>query len=203
MTVLAALILGTWWQWGGDWERGFGWEGSVRVLRGAGHWAWAVGVGLLVADLVLPVPGTVVISALGFIYGTWLGGAIAAGGLLAAGMAGYGVGRLFGENWGRRILGERDWERGGRLFAKQGGWVVAASRALPILPEVISCTAGLVRMPFSRFFVSLVCGSFPMGFTFAAIGRVGHDAAGWAVGLSVAIPVLLWAVANRWLRSRD
>ena len=66
-------------------------------------------------------------------------------------------------------------------IANGGGWVVALSRALPILPEVISCTAGLVRMPFRKFTVALACGSAPMGFLFAAIGRaVGDHVAGAA-----------------------
>jgi membrane protein DedA with SNARE-associated domain len=83
------------------------------------------------------------------------------------------------------------------LFAKSGGWVVALSRALPILPEVISCTAGLVRMPFKRFVVSLACGSVPMGFLFAAIGQTGREAPGWAFGFSLALPAVLWLAASR------
>ena len=75
--------------------------------------------------------------------------------------------------------------------------MVALSRALPILPEVISCTAGLVRMPFRRFVVALACGSVPMGFLFAAIGNSGRDAPGWAVALSVVIPGVLWLAAAK------
>jgi uncharacterized membrane protein YdjX (TVP38/TMEM64 family) len=146
------------------------------------------------------VPSTVVISALGYLYGTFLGGAIAAAGLIAAGLAGYGAGRLFGERFARRWLGDRDYEKGRLLFAGGGGWVVAVSRALPVLPEVISCTAGLVRMPFRRFVAALACGSLPMGFGVASIGRAGHDAPGWAFGLSLLVPALLWLAASRMQR---
>lgn len=197
---LAALVLGTWLAWGGNWEEQFTLAGSVTWLEGAGPWAWAAGIALLAGDLALPVPGTVVISALGLIYGTLLGGAIAVVGLMTAGLCGYGLGRLFGERFARRWLGDRDYEKGKLLFAAGGGWVVALSRALPILPEVISCTAGLVRMPFKRFVVSLGCGSLPMGFLFAAIGQAGREAPSWAIGLSLAVPALLWLVASRILR---
>lgn len=197
---LAALVLGTWLAWGGNWEERFTLAGSVNWLEGAGPWAWAAGIALLAGDLVLPVPGTVVISALGLIYGILLGGAIAVVGLMSAGLCGYGIGRLFGERFARRWLGDRDYEKGKLLFAAGGGWVVALSRALPILPEVISCTAGLVRMPFKHFVVSLGCGSVPMGFLFAAIGQAGREAPGWAIGLSLAVPALLWLAASRILR---
>ncbi len=198
--ALAALVLGVWMIWGGRWDDHFTFEGSVKWLESAGPWAWAAGILLLIGDLALPVPGTVVISALGFIYGTLLGGVIASSGLIAAGMLGYGLGRLCGEKFARRWLGDLDYEKGKLLFARSGGWVVALSRALPILPEVISCTAGLVRMPFRRFAVALACGSVPMGFVFAAIGRAGHQTPGWAFGLSLAVPALLWLAASRITR---
>jgi uncharacterized membrane protein YdjX (TVP38/TMEM64 family) len=51
---------------------------AVLMLRKYDAWAWAVGIALIWADLVLPVPQTVVIAALGIIYGTVLGGLLAA-----------------------------------------------------------------------------------------------------------------------------
>lgn len=195
---LAILVLGTWAIWGASWDECFTLAGSVAWMESAGPWAWAAGIALLVGDLALPVPSTVVISALGYIYGTFFGGVVAAAGLMLAGMTGYGLGRLFGERFARRWLGERDYEKGRRLFANCGGWVVALSRALPILPEVISCTAGLVRMPFRRFTLALACGSLPMGFLFAAIGKAGHEAPGWAIVLSLLLPGLLCLIASRF-----
>ena len=197
---LAILVLGTWVIWGTGWDQQFTLTGSVAWLKSSGPWAWAAGIALLVGDLALPVPGTVVISALGYIYGTLVGGVIAAAGLMLAGVVGYGLGWLCGERFARRWLGERDYEKGRQLFASGGGWVVALSRALPILPEVISCTAGLVRMPFRRFSAALACGSVPMGFLFAAIGRAGHEAPSWALGLSLLVPGLLWLLAGRVVR---
>lgn len=195
-SLLAGVVLGVWAIWGASWDEMFSFEGSVSWLERAGPWAWAAGMLLLVGDLVLPVPGTVVIAALGYLYGVVLGGLVAAGGLMLAGMTGYGLGRVCGEATARKWLGEKDYQRGRRLFEKGGGWVVALSRALPILPEVISCTAGLVRMPFPRFMMALACGSVPMGFIFAAIGHVGRDAPGWAFALSLVIPAGLWWLAN-------
>jgi uncharacterized membrane protein YdjX (TVP38/TMEM64 family) len=177
--VLSVMCLVSWMIWGGGLENRFSLEGSVMWLKAAGPWAWAAGIGLLVADLVLPVPGTVVMSALGFVYGMWFGGLVAAAGSMLAGLAGYGVGRCFGERTARRWLGDRDYEKGRLLFGRGGGWLVALSRALPILPEVMACTAGLVRMPFRKFVAALACGSLPLA-------------------LSVVIPAGLWAVARRW-----
>jgi uncharacterized membrane protein YdjX (TVP38/TMEM64 family) len=196
--ALSAVVLATWLVWGGAWEESFTLDGAVAWLEKAGPWAWAAGIGLLAADLVLPVPGTVVMSALGWVYGVLLGGLAAAVGSMVAGLCGYGVGRLIGERAARRLLGDRDFEKGKLLFARGGGWMVALSRALPILPEAVSCTAGLVRMPFGRFLVSLACGSLPVGYLYAWIGAAGREAPGWALVFSLLVPALLWAVAARW-----
>lgn len=195
--LLAALVIGVWLVWGGAWEQRFTLAGSVAWIQGAGPWAWAAGIGLLAADLVLPVPGTVVMSALGFVYGTWVGGLVAAAGSIVAGLCGYGVGRLIGEKAARKLLGDGDFEKGRRIFSRGGGWMIALSRAVPILPEALSCTAGLVRMPFGRFMAALSCGSLPVGFLYAWIGAVGRDAPGWAFGFSIAVPAVLWLVAGR------
>lgn len=195
---VSAVSLGIWAVWGGSWEERFSLDGSVAMLRVAGSWAWAAGIGLLVADLVFPVPGTVVMSALGYLYGTVAGGLAASFGAFAAGICGYGVGRLFGEKSARRWLGDLDFEKGRVLFAKGGGWMIALSRSLPILPEVLACTAGLVRMPFGRFAPALACGSLPMGFLFAGIGAAGHEAPGWALVFNLVVPAVLW-IGARWL----
>jgi uncharacterized membrane protein YdjX (TVP38/TMEM64 family) len=196
--ALSSLVLVTFLLWGGAWEERFTLQGAVGWLEGAGPWAWAAGIGLLAVDLLLPVPGTVVMSALGFVYGTGWGGLAAAAGSMLAGLCGYGVGRLIGEKAARRLLGDLDFEKGRLLFARGGGWMVALSRALPILPEALSCTAGLVRMPFGRFVVSLACGSLPVGFLFAWIGAVGREVPGWSLAFSLLVPAALWGAARWW-----
>ncbi|MCW1886912.1 VTT domain-containing protein [Luteolibacter flavescens] len=195
--AISAVILLGWVLWGGSWEESFSLAGSVAWLERAGPWAWAAGIWLLAADLVLPVPGTVVMSALGYVYGLALGGLVAAAGSMTAGLCGYGVGRLVGERAARKLLGDRDFEKGRLLFARGGGWMIALSRSLPILPEAISCTAGLVRMPFGRFVASLACGSLPVGYLFAWIGAAGREAPGWALVFSLLVPAVLWLAARK------
>jgi membrane protein DedA with SNARE-associated domain len=97
-------------------------------------------------------------------------------------------------------LGDLDFERGKLLFARGGGWMIALSRSLPILPETISCTAGLVRMPFGRFMTALTCGSLPVGYLFAWIGVAGRETPGWALVFSLLAPGLLWLAAKKWLQ---
>jgi uncharacterized membrane protein YdjX (TVP38/TMEM64 family) len=195
---MALACLGVWLIWGGAWDERFTLLGTVGWLGQSGGWAWAAGIGLLVADLALPLPGTVVMAALGYVYGWWLGAWIAFVGTMLGSAAGYGAGRVMSENFVRRWLGGRDFERGRKMFGTGGGWIVALSRAVPILPEVVSCMAGMSRMRFGRFLVAAACGNAPMAVVFGAIGATGKDAPGWAVAGSILVPGVLWLVAARW-----
>lgn len=198
MIALAAGVLAVWGLWGEGMERGFSLEGTVAWLEKQESMAWLMGWGLLVSDVILPVPGTVVMSALGWVYGWLWGGLLAAAGSFCAGSTAYGICRLLGERGARFLLGEKDLERGRRWFDKGGGLLVAISRSLPILPEIVACTAGLVGMPWKRFAPALACGCLPMGFIFAAIGAAGKDAPTSALAASLIIPAVLWFVA-RWI----
>jgi uncharacterized membrane protein YdjX (TVP38/TMEM64 family) len=184
--------------WGGDFERWLTIDGSAQVIR---DWGWLAVIVLLVADLFLPIPATPVMSAAGYVYGVAVGGMLSAAGSFLAGLVAYGLCRSLGQRAAEWLAGRDGLARGERLFAKHGPWLVALSRALPVLPEVISSLAGLTRMPLRSFVLSLACGSVPLGFTYAAIGAAGVDRPVLALVLSAALPAVLWLFARWFLRA--
>lgn len=170
-------------------------DNTVAFLTRQGQWAWAAGVGLLIIDLFLPVLGTVVMSALGLVYGWFAGGLLASAGSIGAGLVAYGLCRGCGRGMARRIAGDKGLEEGERLFRSEaGGWMIALSRWMPILPEVMACMAGLTRMPPGRFAAALSCGSVPLGFTYAAIGAAGLQRPVTTLLLSACLPPLIWLI---------
>jgi len=174
-------------------------EGAVAWLRGCGEWAWLAGILLLVADLLLPVPGTAIMAALGFTYGPVAGGLLGAGGSFLSGALAYGLCRALGQRAARRLVGEADLAKGGALFQRWGAWLVVLSRWLPLFPEVVACLAGLTRMSPTVFLLALACGSVPLGFTYAAIGHAGGEHPTLALLASLGLPPLLWWVIHRQL----
>jgi uncharacterized membrane protein YdjX (TVP38/TMEM64 family) len=98
-------------------------------------------------------------------------------------------------------LGAVDRDRAERIFAGgTGGWLIALSRWMPLVPEMVSCMAGLTIMPRRRFYLALACGCLPMALMFAGIGATGMARPGLALGLSAAVPGILYGVAVWWLR---
>ncbi len=186
--------------WGGDFVQWFSGEAAIAWIRGWGSWGWLAIVALLMSDLVLPIPATPVMAAAGYLYGPFVGGLISGLGSFCAGLTGYGLCRFFGRRIAARLAGEDELTQHETLFQRNGPWIVAASRWLPVLPEVVSCLAGLTRMPFRVFATALACGSLPLGFVYASIGASGQDNPKLALALSILVPPLLWAIARPFLR---
>jgi len=144
------------------------------------------------------VPSTIVMSALGLTYGWFIGGCYATLGSFLSGLVAYGLCRIIGRPAALWIAGSEALAKGEALFISHGGWMVALSRWMPVLPEAVACMAGLVKMELRRFILSLACGSLPVGFAFAGIGALGQQSPGWAITLSALLPILLWLAASRF-----
>ena len=198
--ALAAAVLLPFALWGDAFERAFSLDATVLWLEDAGRWAWLAAIGVLVADVVLPLPASSVMAGLGMVYGPVGVGAVAALGSFTSGLVAYGLCRAFGQRAFAALAGAEGDAAARALFARAGGWVVAFSRWLPILPETVACLAGLTAMRFGVFAAALACGAIPLGFTFAAIGHLGVDAPVTTLVLCGVLPLGLWALARPWAR---
>lgn len=177
-------------------------QGMVEWLRGHGSWAWLAAIVLVCADLVMPVPATSVIAALGMIYGFVLGAVIGAAALMSAGLLAYGLVRVLGRPMAVYLSGGDDKLQSLEAFFEQNGaWAVVLTRGLPMMPEVLSCLAGLARMGLSRFALALAIGSVPIGTVFSAIGVGWSDQPLLALAVAYVLPVLILPVAWRFLRA--
>ncbi len=201
--LLAAAVLVPFFIWGDPMMSFFSQEGSIAWLKSYHQWAWLAGMALLLLDLALPIPATVVMAALGYLYGPWIGGLLGAGGSFASGVVAYWLCRLAGDKYAQRLLGPKDYARGRRIFGQAGGWIVVLSRWLPVFPEVISCMAGLNRMPVLRFHIALLCSALPMGFVYALIGHSGSDHPTVALLLSIGLPPVIWLAVRPILRRKE
>ncbi len=181
------------------WGQGMEHLWTIAKLESFGSWAWLVGLALLVGDLLIPVPSTVIMSGLGYVYGVTLGGVLASLGALGSAVTGYTLCRWMGEPMAARLAGERGLNQGRSVFDRCGSWLVALSRWLPVLAEVIACLAGMTRMSRKRFLFAASCGCIPMGFAFAWVGHLGERSPGIALAVSALAPPLLWFLVGRRL----
>ena len=174
---------------------------AVLMLRKYESWAWALGIALIWADLVLPIPQTTVIAALGIIYGTVLGGLLGSVGLITGGLLGYGLMRTSARRFAQRFAGPRSMHKMESLFDRGGAWAIILTRSLPYsVPEAMVFLAGLAGMPMRKFTAALTIGSVPTAFAFAAIGAGWADQPILALAVSYVLPILLLPIALYLMR---
>jgi uncharacterized membrane protein YdjX (TVP38/TMEM64 family) len=170
------------------------WVGSARP------YAWAVAIALLVGDLFLPVPAAPVVATAGVIYGTFWGGVIGTVGSFLAGMVAYGLARLAGRKAGRFLASDQELVELQAFFDTWGVGGIIASRAMPVLPEVLTFLAGLARMHLRRFMAALAIGAVPMGFLLAWAGSATGTSSKLLLVLTL-IPAGLWCAYLIWTQS--
>lgn len=196
LTVVPALV----------WAPGLVAEIAPDGVRGwidaYGRWAWAAGMGLIVADVVLPTPSTAVMAALGMLYGPVLGGAAGGAASFLAGMLAYGLCRALGPRVAHRLASPEDLAEARRLLRRHGGWLVVISRWLPVLPETVAFLAGLGHMPAGRFALALAMGALPLGFALATAGHLGAETPVATIALVGLAPLALWLAAAPFLLRR-
>jgi len=176
---------------------------AVLMLRKYDAWAWAVGIALIWADVVLPVPQTVVIAALGITYGTVLGGLLGSVGLITGGLLGYVLMLTSARRIVRRFVGLQSLKGMEGLFERAGAWAIVLTRSLPYsIPEAIVFLAGLAGMPMGQFVAALTIGSVPTAFAFAAIGAGWADQPIVALLVSYVLPIVLLPIALYLMRLR-
>ncbi len=151
----------------------------------------ATGCGLLAADILLPVPssivGTMLGARLGFLAGvgwTWCG-------LMLASLLGYGAGRLL------PVRTTTDLPQLPSLL------VLFLSRPVPVLAEAASFTAGAGRMNLPGFLTATTAGNGLYALALAGNGAalLPDALAGPGLVLPMLLPVAAW-LTWRWLAKR-
>jgi uncharacterized membrane protein YdjX (TVP38/TMEM64 family) len=176
---------------------------AVSTIRQYRDWAWAAGIALIWADLLLPVPQTAVIAALGIVYGTLIGGVLGSVGQITGGLLGYVLMRTALRGLARRLIGPQRLDKMKGIFDRGGAWAIVLTRSLPYsIPEALVFLAGIAGMPFGKFMAALTVGSVPTAFVFSAIGAGWADEPVLALVASYVLPILLLPVVLYLLRRR-
>lgn len=180
---------------------------DLPLLADPGPWlaergwiAALAGVGLLVADVLLPVPSSLVMIANGALFGVAAGTALSLAGSMGAALAGFLLGRR-GSALVARFVPEDERRRAGALLQRWGDLAIVVSRPVPILAETVAVLAGTSPLGWGRMTAAALAGSLPAALIYAATGAaaatLGDTAAVFALVLLVA--GVFWLV-GRWLR---
>jgi len=138
-------------------------------MKHGGVLAAIVGVGLLIADVLLPVPSSLVMVAHGALFGVVGGTLLSLVGSVGAALFGFAIGRRGGKLLERLVKpAEREWAD--RMLARWGGLAVVVSRPIPIVAETVAIIAGTSKLGWGRMTIAALAGSLPPALLYALTG---------------------------------
>jgi uncharacterized membrane protein YdjX (TVP38/TMEM64 family) len=154
----------------------------------------AAEIGVLAADILLPVPSSLVATLGGASLGVVAGTACAAVGMTIGSLAGW----LLGRAAGGRSLASVDASARAAVAARErrfGPLVVVLTRPLPILAEAAALMAGATGMPWRTFLAAAAPANTAIAFAWSLAGAVGRDADSlqWVAIASLAVPAAVAA----------
>ena len=191
--VIVFVLLGPYFVWHAEMDAYFASSDYKAWMLSARPYAWAIGIALIVSDLFLPIPAAPVMAIMGEMYGTLVGGIIATVGSMLAGLLAYGLSRWLGIKAARMLASDSELNDLQEFFDSWGAAGIIGSRALPVVPEVMTILAGLANMHFGRFLLALTLGSVPIGFAFAWLGETNGASSSLLLILTL-IPAIAWCI---------
>lgn len=138
-------------------------------MKGGGALAAGVGVGLLVADVLLPVPSSLVMVAHGALFGVALGTLLSLAGSLGAALFGFWIGRRGGRLL-ERVVRPEEATRADYLLRRWGALAIIVTRPVPLLAETVALLAGASSMSWGRAAAAALAGSLPPALLYALTG---------------------------------
>lgn len=175
--------------WARSWVTDAGTAGAVTVI------------GLLAADVFLPVPSSLIMILSGAAFGVWWGALFAFAGSIGGEWLGFEIARRYGTSWSSRFIGDPDeMARLNRVLVTHGAAAVAVTRALPVVMETMSIVAGLSVMRRRTFLTASAIGTAPIVVVYAYAGAMSRE-----TGSLVPAVVILIAVFGAgwvWYRAR-
>ena len=161
--------------------------------------AFSLSTALLAADVLLPVPSSLIMIGNGAIFGTMPGSLVSLVGGLSASLTGWAMGRL-GSRHLQRFVGDEGMERANAFLHSWGDMAIILSRPIPVLAEAVAILCGSMRVSPLRLAVFSAMGLYPPCLLYAYAGsRAGAAPEGWQALLWVLGVALLAWVVGRWL----
>jgi uncharacterized membrane protein YdjX (TVP38/TMEM64 family) len=144
-------------------------------------------IALLMADIVLPVPASLVSTAAGALLGVGAGFAASLVGMTLTCQVGYALGRRYGAPLARRLISDEEMTRVATQVNRRGLWAFAMLRPIPVLAEASVLWAGVMRVNPMRYSAVTLLANAGLSMLYAAVGAAAVPAGSVTLVLAAAI----------------
>lgn len=162
---------------------------------------FALIVGLLATDILLPIPSSVISTLSGWQLG-WFWGTLATWlGMNVGAAFGFALARRYGRAFALYFSRGQDLDRIRKVSDRYGPLVLVLTRAMPVFAEASVLMAGIHQLAWRRFMPAIVTSNLGIAVAYAAFGDYAERNQ-WlplALTVSVAVPIVVAGFARRWL----
>lgn len=155
-------------------------------------------IGLLMVDIVVPIPSSIVMVLAGAVFGAVHGAILSLIGSLGCSIVGFELTRRYGRRASARLVGDEEIARLEGTFARHGAGAVFVTRPLPVVKETISVVAGLSAMPRRAYLVAATAGTIPEAVLYAYAGSASRQMG----NIMPAVLILMALAAAAWMFRR-
>ena len=160
-------------------------------------------VGLLVSDILLPIPSSLVCLFTGSFLGSWLGTLVCWLGMNLSSLIGYILASRFGPKIVVKISSRERIAEAAAWVNHIGPWALAICRAVPVLAEASVLFVGLYKMNPRKFWPPVIAANLGVSIAYCVLGDIARQQE-WlalAMAISLALPILAIITWN-YLRRR-
>jgi uncharacterized membrane protein YdjX (TVP38/TMEM64 family) len=145
-----------------------------------------IGICLLVADVLLPMPSSLIMIANGALFGIVIGTTLSLIGCLCAALFGFWLGRR-GKALLTRFVPLEEQRRADKLLADWGWLAIIITRPFPLLAETTVIMAGTSTMTWQTMLLASLAGSLPIALLYALTGATAGSFDSLALSFSLAL----------------
>ena len=143
----------------------------LRTLVSAYGYAGIFGLSIVMDTIIQPIsPDILTFGATFAGFNLVIASLVGGFGSCIAGILGYSIGHKAGADSFKAWFGEKHLHKGETLFKKYGTWAVVVGALSPIPYSAITWTAGIYRMHFPTFLITIICTRIPRFFIMGLIG---------------------------------
>lgn len=182
----------------------------TQWMKHGGLLAASLGVGLLIADVLLPVPSSLVMVAHGALFGVVLGTLLSLIGSVGAALFGFAIGRRGGRLL-ERVVSTDERARAADLVQRWGMLAIIVTRPVPLLAETVTIMAGSMAgsragrtaagpvLGWWQIALASLAGSLPPALLYALTGAAVANFQSTALmfGLVILIAGFFWYAGRR------
>lgn len=164
--------------------------------------AWVMVAGLLWADILLPIPSSVVTTFAGAKLGWFQAFLASDAGMMLGSLTAFALGRFATITPLAKLTHEQA-NLAAASTQKWGTWTIVVTRGIPLVAEVVLIYVAAQRIPFRTFLWATLASNTAISLGYALLGHWAADREWLAIvlGASGVLPLLLGFAVRRWLIS--